>query len=324
MLNKQVNLNKIVNTENITGYVLMKASNNMGIGKISGGVFFEARGLMVTKKEKIMSFDVTNQTELVKDKTHKFPFSFELPEDKLDSYKGKNVTFSYNCEIQVDVNATDIDKLERSVFTKVKSFLYSDNSIKFSRYFSIKNPYGNYQVTETKANFNIRANITLSVIAALLFGAVYISLIPANRNFYIFLGFGIIILLIYLLKKLIGNVLGVISLETIRDEDAFLCKIWKTKSFRLTSLNIHYEIVEEVVDDRGTRSRTRTESLYSSDKKKISNFKRNSDIKFHYPNKKGLQSVVFGDASILWEMHLEGRYFGLTLKYKCLFKVKQI
>jgi hypothetical protein len=110
-------------------------------------------------------------------------------------------------------------------------------------------------------------------------------------------------------------------METLKDEDAFICKILKTRKFNLMSPYIYYEIIEKVIDKRGTSSSTYTETLFTSERQKLQNFKSSPELKFSYPKKNGLNSFKYGDASIFWQMKLEGNYMGLTLKYKCIFKV---
>ncbi len=320
-IEKEIIINQVYNNEKTSGYLLLKSSETITIDRIMGVVFLEARGRMSSYKDKMLSFEITNKKELTKNESYKIPFTFNSSDFEINSYNGKNVSLSYCLEAQIDLINQDVEKIEQSIFTKVKSFVTSDNTIKISEYFKIENSNNNYQVVESKTDFNIQPNLVIGLFTLLIFGSIYSYLIPEFNPWYIILGIASTILLAYLITKYIGNSLGTVSMRTLKDENAFICKILKTKKFNLIKPSLYYVIIEKVIDNRGTSSSTYTETLFTSKKKSLENFKSSPEIKFLYPKQNGLQSYKYRDASILWQMKLEGKYLGLTLKYKSTFKV---
>lgn len=106
------------------------------------------------------------------------------------------------------------------------------------------------------------------------------------------------------------------------DEMSFLCAIFRTRKFSLINQNLYYEIIEEVIDKRGTSSTTYTEVIFKSEQITVSDSNKNPKIKFNYPELTGMQSMKINDVSIKWKMKLEGTtYFGIVLKYPSEFNV---
>ncbi|PKH52667.1 hypothetical protein CXF68_19030 [Tenacibaculum sp. Bg11-29] len=323
IIEKEIFINEVVNDNNTSGYLTIKSYETITLDKIMGVIFLEARGRMSSYKDEVLSFKISDKKELIKNESSKIPFTFNSSNFEINSYNGKNVSFSYNLEIQIDVNDNDLERLEKNIFSQIKSFITSDYTIKISKYFKIENLNINYQVVETETDFNIQTNLIVGLFTLLIFGSTYAYLIPEFNPFYIILGIACTILLTYLITKYIGSSLGTISMKTLKDENAFICKILKTKKFNLIKPSLYYVIIEKVIDNRGTSSSTYTETIFTSEKKKLENFKSSPEIKFLYPNKNGLQSYEYKDASILWQMKLEGKYLGLMLKYKCTFRVER-
>jgi hypothetical protein len=322
-LEKEIFIDKVNNGKIISGYLTINSSETIAFDNIKGVVFLEARGRMSSYKKEIFSLEIKQNTILTKNKSYRIPLTFDSSNFEINSYLGKNVSFSYILEIHIDVNRDDIEKLERNLFSKVKSFVTSNYTIKTSEYFEIENLNLKYQVAETKTDFTMQPNLIVSIIAFLILGSSCAYIIPEFSIWYTILGIASVVLLIHLMTKYIKNTLGTISMETLKDENSFVCKILKTREFNLMNPYIYYEIIEKVMDNRGTSSSTYTETLYTSEKLKLSDFKSSPSLKFLFPKRNGLQSFECSDASIFWQMKLSGKYMGLTLNYKCIFKVER-
>lgn len=322
-IEKEIFIPQSNDNENTSGYLMIKSSETITLDRILGVVFLEARGRMQSFKNKILSFEMTSKKILIKNESYKIPFSFDSSKFIINSYKGKNVSFYYNFEVQIDINNQDLEKIEQSIFSKIKSFVLLDDSIKISEYFQVENLNYNYQVVEANTEFKIQPNLIIILFTFLIYGSLYIYLIPEINLLYIILGVFSTILLIYLITKYIESIIGNISMKTLKDENGFICKILKTKKFNLLKPSIYYEIIEKVTDRRGTSSSTYGEPLFTSEKKKLENLKYSPEIKFLYPKQKGLHSFEYKDVSILWLMKIEGKYLGIKLKYISTFKVER-
>jgi len=308
----------------ISGYVTISATDSIIIDTIKGYVFLEARGRMSGQKMEITSFEIAKQKIITANKLYKIPFSFQLPEMRIDSYVGKNVSFSYNCEGRTYINKNDIDKIDRSIFTKLKSFVTSDKSLKVSKNFNVKSLASDYQIKELKEVFNLKFNFIILLIVAFLFGGMYAFYIPEFSETYIFLGVAFIALSTFLTNKYIENILGDVTMDTIGTEDGFICQLRKKGNFNLTNQKVFYEVIEEVVDNRGTSSSTSTEVIYTSEVQELPEFKDDASLTFYYPKTEGLFSTKWEDASIKWIMTLQGAtYFGIILEYHCKLVIER-
>lgn len=314
-----------VDTKNTkTGYLSIKSTESLHIDRIKGHVFFEVRGRMTGEKKSIVSVKIDNPPIIKKNEVYEVPFTIELPDDLRTPYKGTNVKMSYSLQVQVFVNDNDMDKLDKSTFSKLKSFLTSDDSLKFTEYFEIKSLLKKgYKVEEVKSIFKIEPNLMIGIFLVILFGGIYFLFLQSFSSFYIFLGLFAVAVLTFLITRYIGSTLGEVSMEALNDDDVFLCKIRKTRKFNLTQQECYYEVIEKVVDKRGTSSSTYTEILHTSSFKELRKFKRTADLKFNYPIGLNLHSFKYKDVAVMWKMNLEGRYLGLKLKYKCEFMVEE-
>ncbi|CAL2080559.1 hypothetical protein [Tenacibaculum sp. 190524A02b] len=306
------------------GILQIKATENLQIDRIEAVIYFEVRGKLASTKEEIDSFTICTHKMLEKEVVEEIPISFELSGDNLPTYKGTNAIFSYKIEVNIEVNEADIDKIERSFFSKVKSLVTADNSFKKGVYFSVKDEKSEYKVVETKVNFSLQFNVVISFLTTLFVGVIYAYFIPEFEEMFIFLGVIIIVTSVFIVAKIVKQSLGVVTMETLKDEDAFLCKIHKPRNLNFTQKKLYYHIIEKVIDNRGTSSRTYTQILYRSPYKEIKKLKQVPIVKFNFPEREGLHSFEYEDVSILWRMYIEGKApFGITLKYKADFTVEK-
>ena len=310
---------KCVNT--IAGNITISATETITVDEIEGTIFFEARGRMASEKESLISFTIEGKKKLHRNEVYEIPFSVDLSENLIPSYKGKNVDFSYKLTTNVFVSEKDLEKLDQSLFTKIGAFISSNKALKFSEYFTIKNTKESYKVKETTTKLNFEGSLFIKIASLLLVGGVYAFFIPELTFPYFALGIILVIITVILTTKYLENILGEVSLQMYDDAPLFKCIVKKTRKFNLGDQKCYYEVIERVVDDRGTSSSTYTKVLYKSAVKSLRQLSRTSDLEFNYPDKLGLQSVTFKDAAIIWKMHLHGKYLGVKLHYTCSFIV---
>lgn len=307
----------------ITGYIGIKSSETITLDRIDGMIIFEARGRMRSYKKELLTLQIANTKTLSANQTHQIPFTFDSSSFESDSYNGKNVTFSYKIETQITINSNDVEKLDRSIFSKVKSFVTNDftHTIKDSEYFNISNLGNTYIIEEAKTDFIIEPNFFVVILALATVVGAYLYFIRDFNLLYLLLATVSFGLIVYLSTNFIAKTLGAISMQTLKNKAGFVCKISKTRRFNLIAPYIHYEIAEKVVDKRGTSTSIYTETLYVSEKKKVPDFYSDPNLIFSFPERKGLQSASCRDAAIVWTMHIKGKYMGLKVNYKAVFKV---
>lgn len=319
-------MSKTPNSQTIFGYLTIKIANTINIDRISGDIFFEARGRMAGQKENVLSFEICNHKIITKNELHKIPFSFQLHENYIDSYGGRNVNFSYKCEVIIEVDENDIDKIERGLFSIMKSMVTADKSIKISTYFLVEDSNSRYQVIEANLNFKLKVNPVISILVVLISGGLYACIMPEFNIWYLVLGAALVTLIVFAVTKYISEILSKVTMNVFENgESTFACSVNKNTRFKLTKVSLNYSIVEKVIDDRGTSSYTYSENVYISEDKKLSGFDEDNQVNFQYPQQKGLYTTEYMDAFLIWEMTLSGStYFGIVLKYNTIFEVGKI
>ena len=324
ILEREIIIKECTDNYSVSGYLSLRSSETIDIDMVDGTVFFEARGRMSSQKTHCLSFTISGKKTLQANESYKIPFSFELYNVAIGTYNGKNVSFSYKCEVKIHVEDDDIGNVDRSLFSKIKSFVTSDDSLKVSTYFHVEDKTSTYDIVESTTTLDFKTNFLMSLAIGAIFAVVYLFMIPEFNEFYAIVGVLILIVLILGAKMYVKNALGVVTMETLRDQQAFLCTIKKTKNFNLAKQYVYYQIIEKVVDDRGTSSSTYRSTLYTSEKKKMSNHREQTQLKFLYPTTRNWHSNDLGDASIYWKMLLKGTsYLGFVLIYECEFIVMQ-
>jgi len=320
-INQEFKIENISATNMVTGYCTIHSTETIHTEKITGTIYLEVRGRMASHKEQVITLEIAQNKVINSNETYTFPFSFTLPTESIPSYKGKNVNFTYCCDLIITINKNDTTPIEQSVFNKIKSIVTSKNEIKTTHYFDFVNHNTAYEVLEIKEKFYLQTNLLISLIFILIFGALYSYYIPEFNTLYIILGVVLIFLLVFVANQFIKGALGKVSLETIKSDEGFYCKIYKTKTFNLSNQTLYYEIIEEVTDSRGSTSATHKEIIFTSQKRPLTDFREASTIQFDYPENKNLQSVSLQEVSIFWRVVLEGNYYGTKMKYSRVFKV---
>lgn len=320
ILNAKITTSSTDNTNEYEGVLVINSEESLKIDRINGIVYLEIRGRLVSKKEQVISFNIDSNNIISKGETYEIPFSFILDKKTVQSYSGKNVSFSYKCEAQIFVNEDDLEKLDRSVLTRVKSFITADYSTKVSCYFEKKGEENNYKVDEKHGQFKLEFNPSAILFGILIIVAIYIlSIITFSFEFN---GFHIlplviaVILYCYIDYRMKSKKIGNISLSTRNEEHGFNCIIKPARNFSLKSAKIHYQIEEEVVDRRGTSSSTYTETIFKSPIKLLKT-RGTSEIEFEFPTNQQPTSLEYGDVTIYWELVITGIHSGIKEKLKC-------
>ncbi|WP_442265314.1 hypothetical protein ACSIGC_13385 [Tenacibaculum sp. ZS6-P6] len=327
ILNASINVFGTITSNVYDGVLNIHPKEDLIIDHIDGIVYLEARGRMSSVKKQLVTFKIDDRIVLTKDEAYEIPFSFNLDEDYIESYTGKNVSISYSCEAKIHVNEEDLEKLDRGVLTRMKSFFTSDYSTKISGYFNKFNNEEQYKIGESHSDLKLAFNFSSALIIALIIAALYIFfLIGLNFNFH---GFHIFLLVIataiisYVQFKIKKSRIGDISLKTSNRENGFICYVKPARNFSLNKAKIHYRIVEKVVDNRGTSSTTYTEAIFKSPIKPLKS-RGSSEVEFQFPENKRLASMEFEDASIYWEIVINGTHNGVTEKLTCTIEAYKV
>lgn len=321
-LQAEICINEANIGETISGYLDIVSSEDILIDDINGEVYFEARGRMNGYKNDLISFPIITKPTLIKaNEENIFPFTFTI-NSSIESYEGQNVSFTYTCEVIMKVNSEDFKKLGLSLMSSIKSFMTSDKRLRTLTQFEVKDHKNTYKVQETGYNFKLQANLVIPIFVAILLFLIYLFFVPEKTGVYIFMGLVIVVLAGIFAHSFIKSSLGKLSMH-LEDEGAnFKCTIEKTKKFKLKEQYVYYEIIEEVVDKRGTKSSTSRRVLHTSPLKEMKNLSKETEFLFPYVSNPDYKSLEIGDVTIFWQMCVTGvSNLGLKLKYTSTFEV---
>lgn len=320
ILNAGINIFGTVSKNLYDGVLRIHSKETLIIDHIDAVIYLEARGKMSGVKNRIVSFQIDTKRTVQKDESYKIPFTFNLPDGYIDSYSGKNVSISYNCEAKIHVNEEDLEKLDRSVFTKVKSFFTSDYATKVSTYFNKFNKEENYKISrehsDLKLAYNFISLLFTTLIVSVLFLIALLSLKFELHAIHGLIFIASVALVSYIQFEIKKKKIGDISLKTFNSDEGFICAVKPARNFSLTKAEIYYQIIEKVVDNRGTSSSTYTKTIFKSPIKPLKS-KGSSEVEFQFPENKSWSSMEFEDASIYWEIVIKGKHSGVSEVMKC-------
>ncbi|MFK7755863.1 MAG: hypothetical protein AB8B53_02900 [Flavobacteriales bacterium] len=295
-----------------SGYLKIKSSVSLLIDKIDGYIFIEARGRMRGQKERILVFPIKRILLLPENEWVKIPISFGLPRNKIVTYQGVNVNFTYKCEVVINVNESDLEKLDRNLIKKLTSFVTSDYSYEASTYFIVSSDSGIYEVQDRNVLLEPQLNIKLSIIGGLIFLGVYALFVPGISIPLMCLGIILALVFVFAINSFIANLIGSVFVKTFKGNELITCDVSLSKNFALSNLKLQYVIIEKVVDSRGTSSITQEARIYSSELKSVDLRKKRNQIAFDFPKRKGIGTYSYHEASIVWQLKLKGELFGLS------------
>lgn len=322
-LQAEVFINQTNDGRASSGYLELVSSEDILIDAILADIHFEARGRIRGEKKTLTTFPIIVEPTLVK--AHKetmLPFTFVLGDNPIQSYQGRNVSFSYTCEVTIQVHEDDFSKLGLSLLSSVKSFMTADRRLRTLKQFEIKDTDSSFKVREGMYDFSLKKNYGISVVLAFLLFLLYVLFVPEMNVAYLVLGIVVLIITTITTQGLMESSLGKIAMKLEHEGENFHCTITKTKKFTLKEPELFYEVIEKVTDRRGTKTSTSTETVYTSERKALTNFRKNAEFSFPYVNNPDLATMELDDVAIFWRMTITGTTsLGLKLKLTSEFPV---
>jgi hypothetical protein len=305
-----------------SGFLIVSVEESITIEGINVQLLERVKGKMSSQKTSVHTTDLARGMQVLR-KGETYRFSFELPrKPNIESYKGKNFSILYELDFKVELEQTSYDNLEKGVFKNIKSFFTGEKHHKQAFPITFEQPIEKYEIVEVDGDFSLKRNNTMLAIVGVLF--LLVSLFLSSMDVLITALVTVLGLMLgyFLQKLLIPSFIGKFSLElTQKDNETFLAVVqsgnhWKS----LSDSNLRYEVIEEVIDRRGTSTSTYTETLFSSPTVSLNNEAREAVFVFperHFP------MIKIQDASIKWLMKLEMKTsIGFKLKYDKVFEVK--
>ncbi len=309
-----------VKEHQVSGSCFIQSSDAVCFDKVSVNIVIEARGSMSGYHQRLTGSVLAEDVSISTNDSIEFPFCIRFDSD-ISSYKGKQVTVKYGCELCLEPSHDD-----KSGLAKLGDFLQGLNgSLTTTKYFKVmdstdKQYYIDDEVLELAVNYHEGAGVIIFVLIVLLYiplfafafmnglilgvfhfiglviGAIFFSLFPAVL-------FGIIINS----YRNRGTIKPRIQLKST--DSGFSCQLINEEFIIVEDLKIRYLIKEFVKDDRGSTTTTHNSVVYKSEFMPIASHQQ--AVILHYPRQTNLQTFSLGEqVKLNWYLEIVGIYAG--------------
>jgi len=283
------------------------------IESIAVEVVMTVTGRMSPIYENLINIDLLKHSKSLALGTQKFSFEFTLPDDTISGYEGKNAIINYECVAEVYLDDENYRKLDVSLFKNFLTYVTKTNAIKVKKSFEFKKEIDEYKVTAKDYKltfFNPTALIIVIISFLIAYGyLIYIGTISFSKIFlYFFVAFfagALYVAIVYyaflhFFNKTNGT--AIVKISPYK-KGQFQCKVSGLHAIK--NPKIYYEIIEKVVDRRGTSSSTYTSTIYTSKSQDLSTL--NPTVTFDFPIDKNLANLNVRDTlKLLWKIKIKG------------------
>lgn len=316
VLNEQDNMNDV-----LQGKAEVIFEENTEIETIEIDVILHVKGKMRSTSNVVSSLAFTPENGVIQKNT-KREFLFEIPtHSKVESYKGRNVSIFY--ELVARFRLVEDEKEERTgprIAKKIKKLLKIDDSPKLLSVFEKIDKQKAYKVIEENMEMQTKFQYIVIIIFSILLACIFYFALQHENNISIFLVFlgvsiGVSALTVEILMR---SLLGTIDIEVLnKDETQFICRVKNSKKWKYCNeAEAYYQVLEEVIDDRGTSTTTLVHSIYKSTTQELLDIKQNVELAFNFPKQMNLGSLNIENVKRKWKVSLLLRpIWGIPMKY---------
>ena len=300
-------------SEFITGTMTIQALKDFSFDLFNVKLNKRVKGQLSTPKAE--SFNLTNIASYSNWKAgqvYEYHIEFQIPENAF-SYIGENVEIIWAIEFELDPDDETSSTLRKDFLKNVEfhSLFKSFRNFKHEYYINIIPKETNYEIVHEKKTLDNDKRIYILLGLALLIIAWYVFKF-AEQGFFISLiltGIGVYVLYKNIHHSIsIGKLGKLVYITNKYDEEYFSLKLRISKKQRsIKSLNYYCSITEQVTDDRGTSSTTRTETIYKSPYSLYKQaIKRDNEFIVPFPINKTLpHEINIPKVEIIWNVSLK-------------------
>jgi hypothetical protein len=324
------NPDRISHGEIKKGTVRIKSRTEWECTQISAKLVYESKGKLSPSKK------VIDEYRLVGPDTILFPgevyeYDFELKQhDTSETYKGENVSVNFHIEVEAILGGKEDNS---GLLDKISNVLAGQRRIKARKRLQAQNK-GRHVISEkydSSLSLGTTNMLTLIIVLllCLLTAVAYVKL-STEKPTGSLLGWIIgglivnILLGIGIQKLLVRSFIGRFRMFLQENgDDSFFITIESQKAWQLVrAAYCNYQVVEKVVDTRGTSDSTYRSTYFASVTHAVEqDHFGESKLSFNYPDPP-IPEIDIDDVSLEWEVTLELKIFlGLWLTYTGDFQV---
>jgi len=300
-------------SDTITGTITIQALKDFSFDSFSVSLNKRIKGQLSTPdKRSYGNTFLENDQHWKAGKTYEYDIEIQIPEDAF-SYSGENLEIIWSIELELDPNDETTSMLRKEFLTSIEfhNLFKSFRNFKHEYYINIKSIEREYKILPEINSLENDNRIHILLGLAILIGsACFFKFSESGFPFgFILAGIGL-----YILYKNIYHAISVGKLgelkycsETI-NENNFKLKLIIPKNHRsIKNLNYYCSIIEKVTDNRGTTTKTHTETIHKSTENNLKQtIKKENELIVPYPNNKNLPITLnILDAQIIWNVSLQ-------------------
>lgn len=285
-LDKDPNTHTFLIGEEISGELVIFPRKDLDVRRMGYQVILETRGKVGVYQEVISSNNLVSDEVLNKFEKYKFPIQFV--NHTYETYKGYNTSFLIKIEPYTELN------ISQSLASKIGAI------------FKRKNDNAQYlNFISDEPSFKIQKQILyldplVRIFEPLFFGAICCAFL---FSFHVLMGAILtgtyfFVALIYIIY---GKSIGNIELELTDTTDDISIALRQDKHWRpIRKVMVVYEVVEEVIDTRGTSDQTYSHTIYESEEKEFQQPVNIVRTSFPYPPTGTPPTMQLKDSRIYW------------------------
>ncbi len=269
--------------------IVIQSQLDIGFENVTCKLGYQIQGLTHSNITKLHGIIVDQNKSWKKGQKYEYDKTITL-EDAPISFRGNNVNVLWWLYLEVELDQNSKSEIQSSLFKDIalvnllKSF---DGKHENKNLILVQNATYKYGIDDFSLTYTISAYIQLVIgIFILILSVILFVGEIIKKHIWIpilagigFLGYGIY-------EKIgIGTLKKVNFKGIYEDNENFNLQITVEKNFKkIRAATIYYQIKEEVIDNRGTTSTTRTSTIFESQNKTVNSFSSNIfDVSLPYP-----------------------------------------
>ncbi len=283
----------------IRGEIVIVPKQDIEAAIIGYRTLMEVRGKLAPFKKKLAEKVLTTKPLLRAEQEYRIPFEYT---NNRPTYRGKNIDKLIKFEAFVK-------KDKRNIFDK--------SQLKEAIYLHYLPNNKNYSVKDTNYKLPLKNIFFINafpwVVMAFIVLAMLIESFQEHNNavwFYIVIcliitAFSTLIALYIHHRKLSKKYVVEAQFKSSETTDFEVLLEHNIPAAEMKSFRVNYNIMECVVDDRGTSSTTHLRRLFTAKPTKTYHVPEGLNLVFPYPENKPKPMDIAPDARVYWELHIE-------------------
>lgn len=310
--------------EPINGTINLKPKRDFGVDIMGYRLILEIKGKIQSVKRVLLQRQILTNTRFEEGKEYNFPI--RIFNDTVETYRGHHVECLLKLETYLnlddDTHQESKDAGLKARFS-VKEMIWGEQEEKIIEYLEFLPSSTVYKVLDSKIELLAKGQKQAFGYG---FGMLVIMFIGVAWGLYTWyhglLGLAIALSVLVLYHLIQNQIIGRLSVQLQNQEGYFTAKISSSTRWQnIRNVEAYYQIMEQVVDKRGTSTSTYTKAIYKSESSTINFPKYTPTVKLKFPEKKPM-TMKYGDFSIYWELVLRVQTsYGIRFKYIGTIKV---